>query len=164
MLPMPPTGPWGKRGPYKVAWGAYWSRVMGALGPERAPKWPSRCSFIFCKPGTRVKAACRTKRGPSQNFRTLFLSFIDPFSSGVGSLMLLGALKHELGPLGSEMGPLVWYFCYLLFLFFLVRDFGPIPKNSEPNPMSFQFLVGLTLGPHESWPPLGKILATPLPT
>ena len=44
-------------------------------------------------------------RGPSQNFRTLFLSFIDPFSYGVVSLMLLGALKHELGPLRSKMGP-----------------------------------------------------------
>ena len=66
--------------------------------------------FHLCKPGTRVKAAYRTKRGPSQNFRTLFLSFIDPFSSGVGSLMLLGALKHELGPLRSEMGLLSWIF------------------------------------------------------
>ena len=158
MLLMPPTGPWGQRGPYKVAWGAYWNRVMVALGPERAPKWPSRCSFIFCKPGTRVKAACRSKRGPSQNFRTLFLSFIDPFSSGVSSLMLLGALKHELGPLRSEMGPLSLIFfviCYLLF--FIVRDFGPLTKNSGPNPMSFQFLVGVTLGP--PWKlasPLGK--------
>ena len=42
----------------------------------------------------------KCERGPSQNFRTLFLSFIDPFSYGVGSLMLLGALKHELGIFG----------------------------------------------------------------
>ena len=36
--------------------------------------------------------------------------------------------------------------------FFLVRDFGPLPKNSGPNKKSFQFLVGVTLGPRESWP------------
>ena len=62
--------------------------------------------------------------------------------------MFWGALKHELGPLRSEMGPLSLIFfaiCYLLF--FLVRDFGSLPKNSGPNPMSFQFLVGVTLGP-----------------
>ena len=48
--------------------------------------------------GRRVKAACRTKRMPSQNFRTLFLPFSDPFSSGVGSLMLKGiAMKFCLG-------------------------------------------------------------------
>ena len=111
--------------------------------------------FIFCRLGTRVKAACRTKRGPSQNFRTLFLSFIDPFSSGVGSLLLLGALKHELSPLRSKMGPVpksdIFVICYLLF--FLVCDFGPLPKNSGPNPMSFPFMVWVTLGPHERWPP-----------
>ena len=62
--------------------------------------------------------------------------------------MLLGALKHELGPLRSKMGPLSLIFfviCYLLF--FLVCDFGPLPKNSGPNLMSFQFWVGVTLGP-----------------
>ena len=37
-----------------------------------------------------VKAACRTKNGPYPNFRTLFLSFSDLFSSGVALLMLLG--------------------------------------------------------------------------
>ena len=66
--------------------------------------------------GARVKAACRTKRGPSQNFRTLFLSFSDPFSSGVGSLMLLGALKHVLGPLRSKIGPLSLIFFVTFFL------------------------------------------------
>ena len=75
--------------------------------------------------------------------------------------MLLGALKHELGPLRSKMGPLSLIF--LLFVFFLVCDFGPLPKNSGPNPMSFQFLVGVTLGaPMKDGLPLGKILATPL--
>ena len=69
--------------------------------------------------------------------------------------MLLGALKHELGPLRSRIGPLSRPF---LFLFVI---WAP-PKNSGPNPMSFQFLVGVTLGPHESWHSLGKILATPL--
>ena len=53
-----------------------------------------------------LKQLAELKEGHLQNFRTLFLSFIDPLSSGVGSLMLLGALKHELGPLRSEMGPL----------------------------------------------------------
>ena len=46
-------------------------------------------------------------------------------------------------------------FCYLYF--FLVCDFGPLPKNSVPNPMTFQFLVVVTLGP--PWKlatPLGK--------
>ena len=80
--------------------------------------------------GARVKAACRTKRGPSQNFRTLFLSFSDPFSSGVGSLMLLGALKHVLGPLRSKMGPLNLIFFYLWFvLFSRFLILGPSPKK-----------------------------------
>ena len=61
--------------------------------------------------------------------------------------MLLGALKHELGPLRSKMDPLSLIFLLFLLLFFIARDFGPLPKNSEPNPMSFQFLVGVTLGP-----------------
>ena len=34
---MPPTGPWGQRGPYKVSWGAYWSKVMGP-GSREGPK------------------------------------------------------------------------------------------------------------------------------
>ena len=68
--------------------------------------------------------------------------------------MLLGALKHKLGPLRSKMGPLSLIFFELFnFYFILVCVFGPLPKNSGPNPMSFQFLVGVTLGPHESWPP-----------
>ena len=87
----------------------------GALAPRGPQSHPLGALFIFSKLGTRVKAACRTKRGPSQNFKTLFLSFIDPFSYGVGSLMLLGALKHELGPLRSKMGPLS-----LIFLLFVV--------------------------------------------
>ena len=59
--------------------------------------------------------------------------------------MLLGALKHKLGPLRSKMGPLSLIFCVI---FILVCDFAPPPlKNSGPNPMSFQFLVGVTLGP-----------------
>ena len=62
--------------------------------------------------------------------------------------MLLGALKLEMGPLSSKVPP--------KSVFFLVRDFGPLSKNSGPNPMSFQFLVGFALGPHESFPPLGK--------
>ena len=73
--------------------------------------------------------------------------------------MLLGTLKHELGPLRSKMGPLslMFFFCYFVFLFFLVCDFGPLPKNSGPNPMSFQFLVGVTLGPPmKDDLPLGK--------
>ena len=76
--------------------------------------------------------------------------------------MLLGALKHELGPLRSKMGHLSLIFLLFVIFIFLVCDFGPLPKNSGPNPMSFQFWLGVTLGPHESWPPLGKILATPL--
>ena len=44
--------------------------------------------------------------------------------------MLLGALKHELGPLRSKMGPLsLIFFVTLYFYFFLVRDFGPPPKK-----------------------------------
>ena len=80
--------------------------------------------------------------------------------------MLLGALKHDLGPLSSKMGPLCLIFfviCYFS-LFFLFVILGPLPKNSEPNPMSFQFLVGVRyLGaPMKVGLPLGKILATPL--
>ena len=94
------NGPLRPKGPlksYKVARGVLLKWSDGALAPRGPQSDPLGALFIFCKLGTRVKAACRTK-GPSQNFRTLFLSFIDPFSSGVGSLMLLGALKHELGP------------------------------------------------------------------
>ena len=62
--------------------------------------------------------------------------------------MLLGALKHVLGPLRSKMGPLslMFFLLFVICCFFLVRDFGPLPKNSGPHPMSFQFLVGVTLG------------------
>ena len=42
--------------------------------------------------------------------------------------MLLGALKHELGPLRSEMGPLILIFFCCYFLFFIVCDFGPLTK------------------------------------
>ena len=56
--------------------------------------------------------------------------------------MLLGALKHEFGPLRSDI--------FVILYFFLVCDFAPLPKkNSGPNPMSFQFLVGLPWGSHE---------------
>ena len=62
--------------------------------------------------------------------------------------MLLGTLKHELGPLRSKMGPLsLIFFVIFYFYFFLFVILGPSPKNNEPNPMSFQFLVGVTLGP-----------------
>ena len=60
--------------------------------------------------------------------------------------MLLGAQKHQLGPLRSRMGPMsdIFFSCFVIL--------GPSKKNNGPNPMSFQFLVGGTLGPHESWP------------
>ena len=118
-LLMPPTGPSGQRGPSKVAWEAYWSWVMGPWTPRGPQSDPLGALFIFCKPGIRVKAACRTKRGPSQNFRTLFLSFSDPFSCEVGSLMLLGALKHILGPLRSRMVPLslIFFVIFVIFIF-----------------------------------------------
>ena len=117
--------PHATNGPLRLT-GPFLSGVRGLLklsdGPW-APRGPQNdplgALFIFCKPGICVKAACRTKRAPSQNFRMLFLSFSDPFSSGVGSLMLLEALKHELGPVRSKMGPLsLIFFCYDLFLFF----------------------------------------------
>ena len=84
---------------------AYWSWVMGLWTPRGLQSDPLGALFIFCKLGIHVKAACRTKKGPSQNFRMLFLSFSDPFSSGVGSLMLFAALKHVLSPLRSKIGP-----------------------------------------------------------
>ena len=45
------------------------------------------------------------------------------------------------GPLGSfspGIGPLK----HNIFILFLNANLGPIPKNSGPNPMSFQFLTG----------------------
>ena len=63
--------------------------------------------------------------------------------------MLLGALKHELGPLSPKMGPLSLIFIsFFSIIFVLYVILGSLPKNSEPNPMSFQFLVGVTM-----WPP-----------
>ena len=92
-----------------------------------------------------LKQPAELKEG---HLRTSECSSYPSFSSGVGSLMLLGALKHELGPLRSKMGPLcLIFFMFYFYSFFLVRDFGPLPKNSGPNPMSFQFLVRVTLGP-----------------
>ena len=80
----------------------------GMIGAMRGPQsHPLGGLLTFFKPGTSVKAACRTNREPFQTFRTLFPPFSDPFSSGVGSFMLLGALKHELGPLKSKMAPQV---------------------------------------------------------
>ena len=89
---------------------------------KRAPKWPSRCSFVNQE--LVLKAACRSKREPSQNF---FLPFSYRFRSGVGPLSF-GALKQELGPLRPGMGPPKTDF--LLFIIFsLVRDFGSLPKK-----------------------------------
>ena len=62
--------------------------------------------------------------------------------------MLLGALKHELGPLRSKMGPLSLIFFVIFYFFFLFVILGPLlRKYCELNPMSYQFLVGVTLGP-----------------
>ena len=53
------------------------------------------------------------------------------------------------------------FFIHYLFLFLNV-NLGPLPKNSGPNPMSFQFLTGrLTQVLH--LPPNLKTLATPMP-
>ena len=41
------------------------------------------------------------------------------------------------GPLGS-FSPGIGPSKHIFFLF----EFGPLPKNSGPNPMSFQFLTG----------------------
>ena len=58
------------------------------------------------------------------------------------------------------MGPPKHDIC--LFIFLLFMNLGPLPKNSGLNPISFQFLIGGTLGPRKSGPPLEEILATPL--
>ena len=44
-------------------------------------------------------------------------------------------------------------------IFFIVKK-GPGPKNSGPNPRSFRFLVGDTLGQRQVDPLLDEILAT----
>ena len=83
--------------------GPYCSGVMGpwALrGPQSDPLGALFIFFISFHQELVLKQL-EELRGSSQNFRMLFLSFRDPFSSGVGSLMLLGALKHELGTLRS---------------------------------------------------------------
>ena len=62
--------------------------------------------------------------------------------------MLLGALKHELGPLRSKMGPLSLIFLlFVICYFFLFVILGPFQKNSGSNLLSFQFWVGVNLGP-----------------
>ena len=38
-------------------------------------------------------------------------------------------------------------------LFFFARELGSLPKNSGPNPGSFQFWVGVTLDPRRRLPP-----------
>ena len=94
-----------------------------ALDPERVPGLKVTLSVLFSSFVNQkfvLKQLAELKEGhlrTSQN-RMLFLSFSDPFSSGVGSLMLLGALKHVLGPLRSKMGPtslIFFVICYLLF-------------------------------------------------
>ena len=74
---------------------------------------PFGALFILFKPGIRLEAACRTKREPSQNVRTL--SYLLVTDSALGWVILcFGALKHELCPLRSRMGPK----SDILFIFF----------------------------------------------
>ena len=55
--------------------------------------------------------------------------------------------------LDMVMGPLMHDFFFVV----LVVNFGPLPKNSGPNLMSFKFLIGGTLGPsNESDPSVRK--------
>ena len=71
--------------------------------------------------------------------------------------MLLEALKHELGPLSL----IFFVICY--FYFFLVRDFGPLPKTTWTKSDEFSIFGRGYLGaPMKVGHPLGKILATPL--
>ena len=60
-----------------------------------------------------------------------------------------------------KLGTLKVPLCHFSFLLG-GREFGPLPKNSGPNPVLLW--VGVTLGPwkppHPPPPPLGQILAT----
>ena len=46
-----------------------------------------------------------------------------------------------------------WHFLYLFFLYFLIVNLGPFPKNSGPNWVSFQFLTGGWLTQVLDFPP-----------
>ena len=44
---------------------------------------------------------------------------------------------------------------FYFFIPFFIGEFGPFPKNSGPNPRTFLFWVGVTLGPWKpppAWP------------
>ena len=83
---------------------------------------------------------------------------------------LAWALVSELGPFSSEVGPPGMK----LVLSDPTRicpakpdkslknagEFGPLPKNSGPNPRSFQFLVGVPWAPRKFAFLLEEILAT----
>ena len=49
---------------------------------------------------------------------------------------------------------------YLFFICIFNCEFGPLPKDSEPNPTSFQFLPGGRLTQILYLPPNPKTLAT----
>ena len=55
--------------------------------------------------------------------------------------------------------PDIYFFSFFLFL---VRQSGPLPKHTDPNPMNFQCLVGQPWAPMKLGPLPEEILPTPL--
>ena len=99
--------PWTPRGPQ--------SDPLGAL-------------FIFCKPGFRVKAACRTKKGHLRTSERSSFPLVTHSALGWVLSCFLGPRNTYWALSGLRWAPKsdIFVICYY---FFLVRDFGPLPKK-----------------------------------
>ena len=107
--------------------------MVGMMGPglQEGPKMAlsvgmAGALFIICKPGARAKAAYRTKRRPSQNFKTPSPPISDPFSSGMDSIVLLGPSSTNWSSKFWD-GPPSHFLCFI-FTFFLFVNLGPSQK------------------------------------
>ena len=87
------------------------------MGPDRARKRPSRCSFVNQE--LVLKQLAGLKEG---HLRTLFLPFSDQFRSVLGTWRPLGSSSTNWALSGLERA-------LPKRSFFLVRNFEPLPKK-----------------------------------
>ena len=76
-----------------------------------------------------------------------FLASSYPLRYREGTLRFLGHSSTNWAFSVLRWAPVTWHFSLFFIFLFLVRQIGPLPKDSGPNPMSFQFFGGGTLGP-----------------
>ena len=114
---------------------------------------------IDCPP--RPPKAPHTDKEPSLKYQNVLPKPAVTLSDMERALLDFWGTQTHTGPFQSWNGPPNLTFLFLfIFILFLVRQIGPLPQNSGPNPMSFQFLVGVYWGPMKFGPLLEEILAT----